>query len=127
MNRQFKFRVWDNQEKNWNAESEEGVYGWDTEGITLNQLIQYITAPRWDGRFIIQQFTGLTDENRKEIYEGDIITDEEGSKAVIVFENGTFCADFHRFDEEYDVVNIYGNLQEINLIGNIFENPELLK
>ena len=83
----------------------------------------------------ISQFTGLLDKNGKEIYEGDVVDIEymsDGFKirgnVTIVFRNGAFRAKTDRdylFDlAEDDNEVIYG---EPEVIGNVFENPELLK
>ena len=77
--------------------------------------------------------TGLKDKNGKEIYEGDIIsTDLERPFNIVVFRNGAFMFQCHdngkdyydymfSVDEEFD----YWKFGEV--IGNIYENPELLK
>lgn len=102
----------------------------------------------------ISQFTGLYDKNGKEIYEGDIIRldfhawldwkELDSVKAEIVYDNGTFEArwknpdagkpyPFQNPDDEEDVEAEYvcefiGNLPKtIEVIGNRFDNPELLK
>lgn len=69
----------------------------------------------------LMQFTGLLDKNDKEIYEGDIVREGEG-KYCVEFKNGMFGIQF----------NYYGFLPfmksfHFETIGNIYENPELLK
>lgn len=66
------------------------------------------------------QFTGLIDKNGKEIYEGDIVTTPKGNCAV-TFELGCF---YTITISRYRLGGWESNCIEI--IGNIYENPELL-
>jgi len=83
-------------------------------------------------RFVIgkAEFTGLKDKDGKEIYEGDIIVCS-GNKTMfgeVIFENGQ-CVYIHRGISNKDYNN--GELIPVGygykIIGNIYENPELLK
>jgi uncharacterized phage protein (TIGR01671 family) len=114
-NREIKFRIWDEKMNTWETCRQEFYPG---ENI-LKQ-----------GR-ILQQFTGLRDKNGREIYEGDIIKyiwekyehDIEDSIGEVYFDNGIFF-----FNREQSFCMIDSNFFEnsIEIIGNIFENPELL-
>ena len=76
----------------------------------------------------LMQYTGIKDKNGKEIYEGDIVRCNsgfyEGGVGVITYvsadnEPGFFIV-FANYETEVDFNNI-------EVIGNIYENPELIK
>ncbi|MBU3807741.1 MAG: YopX family protein [Candidatus Phocaeicola faecipullorum] len=70
----------------------------------------------------IGQFTGLHDKNGKEIYEGDIISNES-YKGVVVYKNGSFVLDLGK---SCGCVYLFC-LDSLLVIGNIFDNKELLE
>ena len=79
----------------------------------------------------VGQYTGLTDNNGKKIFEGDIVegldfTAEDGGYGIVTFDDGAFevvgsCDNIivGTFHENY-----YG--KDFEVIGNIHDNPELL-
>lgn len=96
----------------------------------------------FQGEATLIRFTGLHDKNGKEIYEGDIIAHDarkiyqpELWKSEVYFEGGCFRVKASRIthlDEEFHVGTSEKNLSNftmdyIEVIGNIYENPELLK
>lgn len=92
----------------------------------LNTDNRFLTLPD----LVVMQYTGLKDKNGKEIYEGDIISYKYyrgfsgGEKEIIAkveFIDG--CFGFYEFVGYF---NRY-DLNESKVIGNIYENPELLK
>ena len=70
------------------------------------------------------QFTGLLDRNGKEIWEYDIV-DWDGVKLLVEFVDGGFC--MHENYEDATLHDLFFERNEINVIGNRFDNPELLK
>jgi len=87
----------------------------------------------------VGQFTGLTDKNGVEIYENDIVrkhnfrNEEKIEDYIVVFDHDSFCLKTIKDNEIYNkgVLISFGNLEKGNLrkeyvIGNLFDNPELL-
>ena len=87
-------------------------------------------------RYILQQFTGLKDRKNKEIYEGDVLENIESKRQFVVFFE-EFSASFKckeiPFANKYDGGNEVHTLDEgmesnhSEVIGNIYENPELVE
>lgn len=80
----------------------------------------------------IGQFTGLRDINGKDIYEGDIIKSSHGTLHYIVYDNDLAC--FKAVVARYNPLGEYETLSKgwvvqfnKEVIGNIHDNPELLK
>lgn len=74
----------------------------------------------FDDNFVIMQFTGLRDKNRKDIYEGDIVTTPFGRIVV----TDLFCNFVIYAYEDIDHMN---NPESHYLVlGNIHQNPQLI-
>jgi uncharacterized phage protein (TIGR01671 family) len=121
--REIKFRAWDTSDKIW---LDMGLNFLRLDGEGLRDANGWV----WNvpGRVVLEQFTGLHDKNGKEIYEGDI-TKRGNHLGLIVFHNGGFCILSEKFfgGKAY----IKGIISRVKfglvIIGNIHENPELLK
>ncbi len=119
MNREIKFRAWDKSMKK----------------MTYPKLWDNSMPSNWEHWFDLQQFTGLLDKNGKEIYEGDVVL-AFGTNIVIEEYRGSFGyftskgqmhQDFHAI-ATHNAISIIGNvLTKIEVVGNIYENPELIK
>lgn len=78
----------------------------------------------------LMQSTGLFDRNGKEIFEGDIL-DYKGRKALVRW-HGSYASFIYRFVDELQNRNtewkpLYLAYMKCEIIGNIYENPELLE
>jgi uncharacterized phage protein (TIGR01671 family) len=121
-NRKLKFRAWDKLEKRF-IYPDKGYQGHYV--LTLNGQFQNLQNGSGGDEYVVQQFTGEYDKNKKEIYEGDIIRSyseefiNESFEAEVVF----LDASFHSKVNEKDYRGIWSG-DDIEVIGNIFENDK---
>ena len=80
-----------------------------------------------DENATIMQSTGLFDRNGKEIFEGDILKSNKYITSVF-YERGAYCVKFCRTTNTTVTMNVISFIEKYKtkVIGNIYENPELL-
>lgn len=69
------------------------------------------------------QYTGLKDKNGKKIFEGDIVLINGKHTDEVIFECGCFLMKKQLYNYEFT----YQNFHNLEVIGNIYENKELLE
>lgn len=119
--RPLRFRAWDFKNKNmvYRVNIISGGYAWIGEfGSWENSHCHSGEGTPINGP--IMQFTGLLDKNRKEIYEGDIFKHDESYAKYSGLKEIFIVQDIRHLGIEKDFA--HGEI-----IGNIYENPELLK
>lgn len=130
-----KFRAWDKDFKTMYEADDIMYIDFEEKQICVKTLF-FERASRYDfNDIVLMQSTGLKDKNGKGIFEGDIIAiNLEGIETPItakVFQNKKIgILMFHAFEDNEDVPMVElleGNSVEFAIIGNIWEDPELLE
>lgn len=131
MQDRFKYRAWDKENKKYIYGVEKGLEFYSAAG---NLRVMTLAEIAESNKYVLEQCTGLTDKNNKLIYEGNIL-------AVSPNSNSWDCYKVFHQDEEcqfqavsYDGPDAYVELlnelleeNNMTVIGNIHENPELLE
>lgn len=119
--RQIKFRLWMDNE----MLSHEQLVDMDQE---THAMYTIITKPKQVEELVFMQYTGLKDLNGVEIYEGDIYENKNGIKWVVYYDerSASYLAD--AINADYKAKAFINRKENTNgrVIGNIYENPELL-
>ena len=124
--RKTKYRTWDKENKVM---------------ITFNNMercdVSFYEMARGEYGFILMQYTGLKDKSGKEIYEGDIVkvVNKKEKKAehmqgtgVVGFNTNELTFGWSKTIEgrPYQMLT-WGGTESVEIIGNIYENKDLLK
>lgn len=144
MNREIKFRFWNTLNKtmspsSYNLYDNSYLYEIDLLAATKFNLGNFFTLDGEEYEVgcddikhrieIPLQYTGVKDIKRKEVYEGDVVTIGNNKNGVIKFHKCTFIIEPINF--QFIAMGYFGNLDEslndVKVIGNIYENPELLE
>jgi uncharacterized phage protein (TIGR01671 family) len=125
MGREIKFRAWDKRNNKWFHQdlfimTNAGFYSDYREFEDGNSLFDY--------EYQLLQYTGLKDKNGKDIYEGDILE----FNSIVTWVDGSDPANlgmevgFYAQRDNFESWRLIEVGEELEVLGNIFENPELI-
>lgn len=107
--REIKFNLWDIERQQYYRDvlslENDKIKKWGTLDIRTSDNVVWL------------QFTGLTDKNGVGIYEGDVLKTRYGTTFYY-----NDLVDYHLWDINNSIA-----FSEVEIIGNIYQNPELLK
>lgn len=131
MNREIKFRAWDKEYKQMWFDVQQAYDYIDGEDSNNGEAIPFcrFNDILKDKNWIVMQYIGLKDNNGVDIYEGDIVKFEFDVRGIGVSEVKWNYGEWNveDFDDSVKLsMNIY-SVDKIEVIGNIYQNKELLK
>lgn len=120
MRREIKFRGISKDDKQW-------VYGDIYATSEVPMIVKHGIASEFNNFVVVDedtvgQYTGIKDKNDKEIYDGDIVRYFKDELGIVKFVAGSFIIDGNTCYESF--LELGG---EIEIVGNIYENKDLLK
>lgn len=106
-----------------------GLIGYDEEGDVI-MTTEMGFAFEIDEE-TIGQYTGMSDKNQRQIYDGDIVTCDDYSEGAYLGRSQPRNIQVISFDEKYGKYDLKGqgfmpSWSQVEIIGNIHQNPELL-
>ena len=140
MNDRFKFRVWDKELKRmYRVIYLQDLSGtlWITKAVdSLYTQERARSDVRFDDNVVLMQCTGLKDKNGKLIYEGDLLKSKILQNDYLIFCEKCRSIQPHNLDKgigcyscnnDLFFIDVLDDISDIEIIGNIYENPELLE
>ena len=122
--RPIKFRAWD-------ATKKKMLFHLDTCGDTARFFDDLKQIHDGYGRMHLMQYTGLKDKNGKEIYEGDMLHSNLLNSTYEIkfgeYKDRDYATGFYGLPLDKHDLEIETSFGNDEIIGNIYETPELLK
>jgi uncharacterized phage protein (TIGR01671 family) len=129
--REIKFRAWNIKQKRMSdGDVVPAPLWWKQTGELTKSHLKIISQD--DKDYVLMQYTGLTDKNGKEIYEGDILRLKNSKGQIsnhqeVYWNSETASFDWRTSNDDSWPDGFTGFYDEYEVRGNIYENPDLLE
>lgn len=132
--REIKFRAWDKElnrmifqhDMNGTLENKEYLFSLNKDNVELLYYDKdYSAYVKHEAE--IMQYTGIKDKNGKEIYEGDVVRFRNKYISKVEHLNTQGFMIRFKLAGIYHCINIFSTYSDIEIIGNIYENEDLLE
>lgn len=136
----LKFKIWDKKNKRFLIKCIDNIGINDKQCIDTNEFKNNVFSYLdWENgsirlnskKYIVLQYIGLKDKNCKEIYEGDIIKDADNLYYRVVYIKESACFVFSPIRKDTKIKISFSfrksNNKTMEIVGNIYENPKLIK
>ncbi len=128
--REISFRVWHQEKEYMYKNIAVGLMGkvLYSRGNPKKRGADWYVSEEYDENIIVMQYTGLKDDRGKKIFESDVVSVGAQEKLAIVkwsTENARFELHFIDEDRQIDFAD-KRSLRRIKVLGNIYENPDLV-
>ena len=134
--RTIKFRAWDSADKMMYCNIHDGIRFDDGSCYSFDKFLRNsVGDPDMDDyhKWSVMQYTGLKDSRGVEIYEGDFVSHwheemffQDNVVGLVVWQPDEACFEFEYSSTSQPFSNVDFNYIEPQIIGNIYENPELV-
>lgn len=121
MNREIKFRAWSFLTKRMSPCADFPTWMLQYQFLSDSNPIKHFKSEN----AVLLQSTGFRDKNLKDIYHGDILN-IDGCNTEVCYYNGAFVVKDYFEGQPYTYLSSFDET-DIEVIGNIYQNPELLK